>query len=1133
MNKKRKIHKKIKTIIRKIKQFKFADFFDWIKKFFEDVRKIRFENIKMFVRRNFPLVLAMAFLTPAFIALFLFVNSQLHKQSSYAATFTGKVKISRQSTTLSTNGDWYTSMAHSGDGINGDAESGTFNPIHPGQGAGTEPTAGGIAMGHTAIAAATTFATSQFVGFKPDQSGNLDGVQLVLENLTSTTLSNSDIQVEFLRFPSAAYSGGWTNYITGTQGAYVYPADTQVLRRTIWQFNQGLSGENIAPGNFGRATFDFRFDPPVAVNSGGGAGDHYGIRIINMGATAAAGNYFGVWGQSPQLNGFPSINGTIRLIGVDDIDNTSAPTVNMPLALTANSILGGSASLLGGMVIGNSVAGVGMPTVRRTENEHWTATYSSANANWTIAGSVSGTQARKLTTTTNGGTGASWVDDGATMATVSADSTATTVICVNSVSGFAVNQYIDLWDSDTAPIQRTIASVTSSHTSCSDGPAITVTAAATTGYTISKNATVARSIWKQRIIQGAVQNLQVNTDATAVVCVQDNTKFEVGGTVAVYDNNSPIISRTISSFAGTCATGQSMTLSSSPGSGTYTTAQNAIIAEVSATLSNSSAPSDGAVMKWTSFNHPQNPTGSTLLARTSSVSLAYAKSEAPATSATRYPYLSNRHIFFVAYGDADTTAPVDGDIVIVGNGKSDPDAGDSSNLTSDRNWSSKESHIVTIDRDWNAPMAYSGTFAAAVGDGAGTRANFAAWSQNGGWVSALIAPGSQLGLDNSANKHYRITIPGKIVVDSDASVALGKNGAAIPVSSGHDIYFDTVSPEVSTLLTVDSAATTTLTVASTTNFMPGDTIIIDDNNSVPIARIVAAVESANSLTLTAAAVTGYTVAQGAFIAKGATTELPTGQDRRAGIYTMTGMNAASTPAQSNTRTGRVALYADGAEDFRTPKSDLAVDVEGDINSGYLGNNLTDSGNTWLDVKDDVVGNWQPLDQMAVAGGTNQLADNNFSSTGMGGTDDLNQFPLWTGAATKTDTGAGGRNSLPTPNMEVAEIGTIPMTDIYNSDYNGGSPLYSSNYNNSSSWTIFGDGAGSETNDAVYFGDQGSNMSYALEFNLNQAMVADADYVWEYYKSGVGWTSFVPRDAYQYQTRTGVTLPLSADTVNNS
>jgi len=954
-------------------------------------------------------------------------------------------------------------------------------------------------------------------------------VQLVFENLTATSLSNTDIEVELLSFPSASYSSGWTNYVTGTQGTYVYPADTIIERRTIWQFNKALSGENAAPGQFGRATLDFRFDPPLAVTTT----KHYGIRIINRGATAPATTAYGVWAESPQLNGFPSVNGTIRNIGVKDIDNTNAPTITMPLALTANSILSGSASLLGGMVIGNSLAGVGMPTVRRTENEHWMATYSTANSNWTIVGTASGTQARKLVTTNDGSTGISWVDDGATLTTLSLDSTATNVICVNSVAGFATNQYIDIWDSDTATIQRTIASTTESHASCSNGPAITTTSAITTGYTLSKNAAVARAVWKQRIIQGAIQTLSADTTSSAVVCVPDSSKFAIGGTVAIYDNNSPIITRTISSFAGSCGSGQPMTLNSSPGNGTYTVAQNATIAEVSATLSNSTLPSNGAIMRWTSFNHAQNPTDSSLLARTTSITLAYAKSQSPATSATNYPYLSNRHIFFVAYGDADTTAPVDGDIIIVGNGKSDPDSADSPNLLNDLNWASKESHIVTIDRSWDAAMAYSGTYGAAVGDGAGSRIDFAAWSPNGGWISALVTPGSQLGIDNSPNKHYRITIPGKIVVDSDASVALGNTSSAIPSSSGHDIFFDTTSPAVSSNLTVDSAASVTLTVASTAGFMPGDTIVLDDNNSVPITRIIAAVQNSTTLTLTAAAVTGYTTAQGAFVAKGPSTELPTGTDRRAGIYTMTGFNAASTPAQSNIRAGRIKLFAKGSEDFRTAKSNLAVDIDGNVDTGYLGNNMTDAGNTWLDVTDDVTGDWQPLDKISVGGGTNLLADNMFSSPGLGRTDDANQFPLWTGAATKTDAGAGGRNDLPTPNTETAEIGTIPMTDIYNSNYNGGSVLFSSNYNNSTSWTIFNDGANTEINDAVYFGDQGNNMLYALEFNLGQTMSASIDYVWEYYKSGVGWTQFNPRDAYQYIPRSDVTLPLSVDTVNNS
>jgi len=1078
------------------------------------------------VRRHFPLFLAVVFLSPAAILIAVFVLSKLGNQSAFAANFTGAVRVSKQSTTLSTAGDWYKAMAYSGDGINGDAESGTFNPIHPG--GTTDGSSGGLAVGYVVQAATTTYAAAQYVGFKPNATGNLAGVQLVIENLTSTSLANTDIVLELLRFPSATCTSSCSNYVTGTQGAYTYPSDTVILARTAWQHNQALSGENIQPGNAGRAVLDFRFDTPVAVTTGGGTGDHYGIRIINMGASAPV---FGTWAQAPQSNGFPTINGTIRTIYANDIDLTNSPTVTFPAALAGNTVLTTSA-----MVAANSAAGVGMATVRRTENEHWTATYSTASSNWTMAGSVSGTQTNKLTTATNGGTGASWVNDGVTKTTLSADSTASTRLCVASITGFAVNQYIDIWDSDTVSIVRTISTVNATDGSCSgSGPSIIVSSAlvANDNYTVSKNATVATATWKQRIVQGAVQAFSQDMPTTTKICVADSTQFSAptAGTannIAVWDNNSAIAGNRVVSTSqadGSCSSSNSITVATAITAATMTTAQNATVAEISANISNNGTPSNGAVLRYTTVNHPQNPTGSTLLARTTSVAIAYAKTEAVATSNVVYPFLSNRHIFFVAYGDADTSAPADGDVVIVGNARPDPDTGDSSNLTTDLNWSTKQSHVVTIDRSWDAAMAYSGYNGGAINNGAGSRTNWSAWSQNGGWVSALISPGSQLGIADTANAHYRITIPGKIVVTSDASVAFGTDADPIPSSSMHDIYFDNIGPAVSTTLTVNSAASTTLTVTSTADFRPGDTIVLDDNDSVPITRIIGAIESATSLTITAAAVTGYDTAQSAFVARGPTTELPTGQDRMAGVATMTGL---ITTTQNNARAGRVSLYGKGSESLRTSKSDLAVDIDGNVDTGYLGNNLTDSGQTWVDVEDDVVGNWQPLDQISVAGGTNQVADNNFSSIGMGGTDDANQMPVWSGLLT-----AGGKNALPTPNTETAEIGTIPMTNIYNSDYNGGSPLYSSNYNNTQAWTIFNDGANTEVNDAVYFGDQGNNMFYALELNLGTAMNASANYVWEYYKTGVGWTQFTPRDAYTYQTRTGVTLPLSVNTVRNS
>ncbi len=1093
---------------------------------FGDFKKLLREPNQLLLRRAmagwmiFFLVistLGVASLTPLFDWLF------RDRQPAYAATFTGAVKVSAGTTTLSTNGGWYTSLAHSGDGINGDAEAGTFNPIHPGPSA-TDGAAGALALGHVGVAATATYAAAQFLGFKPSASGNLRGIQLVLENLTITSLSNVDIVVELLSFPTASCDlVSCAGYVTGTQGAYNYPDDTVVLRRAVKQFNQGLSGENLAPGQYGRGTFDFRFDPEVAVTSG----NHYGIRIINMGAGAPV---FGTWAASVPYGDFPTVDGTIRTIGTSDIDLTNAATITMPKVLTGHIGLSAVA-----MVAGNSAAGVGLPTVRRTQNEHWTATYSGAGSDWTLVGTVSGTQTNKLTTPTVGGTGAAWVNDGVPFTTLSTNSTASTVLCVASTSGFATNQTINLWDADTATVSLTIASVTNSHASCSNGPAIVTTAATAIGFTTNKNATVAQAIWKNRIVQGAVTTLTADSAVSTRVCVASIDGFSAAvGTAAsvqIWDNDTaPIVTHRIASTNasdGACpASGPSIILAANLTTA-YTVAQGAMISEISANISNVGTPSNGDVLRFTSFNFTQNPIGlNSLLARTTSVVLAYAKSQALATSLTNYPFLSNRHIFFVAYGDANTDAPADGDIVIVGNGKSNGDTYDSANLDNDYTWLSKEQHVVSIDRSWDAAMAYTGNYGTAIGDGAGTRGNFAAYSYNGGWVSALVTPGSKLTIADNANQHYRLTIPGKIVLDSDSILAFGDSTDPLPASTHADIYFDNVSPAASSLLTIDSPATVTLTVASTSGFAPGDTIVIDDNDSPATTRIVAAVESGTVITLTAALVTGYTMAQGAYAAKGPQTELPTGTDRRAGVYTMTGLTGASAGTQDNNRTGRVNLYGQGSDNFRTMKSDLAVDIDGNIDTGFLGNNATDAGATWVDVKDNVVGNWQPLDNITVAGGTNQVVDNNLSSVRMGGTDDINQFPVWTGLA------GLGRNALPTPNTETAEIGTIPVTDVYNADYNGGSTLYSANYATSTTWTLFGDGANTELNDAIYFGDQGTNMMYSLEANLGTLMNASALFTWEFY-NGAGWTSFTPRDAYKYQTRTGHTIPLSANTTRNS
>jgi len=165
----RKFFALVQKLNKKIRKFNF-------KKFIEDeyaksrkfIRNLNPAFIKALIRRHFPLFLAILFITPAVIALGIFIYSRLNKTPTFAASFTGKVKVSKQTTTLSSATGWYTSMAHSGDGINGDAETGTFNPIHPGRGAGTEPGAGDIAMGHVPMAATSTYAAAQFIGFKPN-----------------------------------------------------------------------------------------------------------------------------------------------------------------------------------------------------------------------------------------------------------------------------------------------------------------------------------------------------------------------------------------------------------------------------------------------------------------------------------------------------------------------------------------------------------------------------------------------------------------------------------------------------------------------------------------------------------------------------------------------------------------------------------------------------------------------------------------------------------------------------------------------------------------------------------------------------------------------------------------------------
>lgn len=1044
-----------------------------------DIIKARAIIIRDFSRRHFPLVLAVAFLVPAGIGLYLFISWRLNKVPVQAAPFTGAVRVSKENTALSTAGGWLKAMAFSGDGANGDGDY--FQPIHPGTRTTTEGAAGSLAVGEVAMPTTTLNnydgAGAVFIPWRPNADGNFYGVTLGVVNI-NTTAANLNVVVEVLRFPTASYGPPWTNYASCTAvNTCTYPADTVIERAQVMRFDQSISGETAYPGNYGIHYMDFRFDPLTVTTA-----SHYGFRVYYNSLTTSAG-----WPRNGTTK--PLANAINFGLGIANVDVNDANTATIPLANTSN------------MVALNSAPAVGQAAAIRTQNEHWRGTYSSATSNWTIIGSVSGTQTNKLTTAA---TGASWVNDGVTTTTLTADSTATTRLCVNSISGFAANQYIDLWDSDTASAQYTISAVNSSDASCpASGPSIITTAASVTGYTTNKNAAVARAIWKQRIIQGAEEAFSQDMPSTTKICVADASQFSVrvgaANSVSVWDNNSALINRAVTAVTtsgdASCASGQSVTVDSAITAGTYTVAQNARVAEISANFSNSGTPDDGDVFRFTSMNMGQNPAK---IGSGNSFLLLYGKTAAPATSAVNYPYLTNqRHAFFIAYGDADTSAPVDGDMVIVGGGAADPDVNDSPNLSNDLIMGSLSPHAVSVDKNFDMPLAYTGATGGGVGNGLTTPAT--ASYGGSGFISMLITTRAKLGVSDAAGQRYRLTAPGRILLSSGAALELGSATDPLPQTTSVDLYEDSVGPQVSSNLTVDSGAVTYIDVASTAGFYIGDVVMIKDNNSVPTTRIVAAVTSSTRLTFTAAMVAGYTVAQNAIVSRGSNTDIPTGADRRSFVY--------SARAQA----ARVNMYSQGSDDYRTPRADLAVDIDGNIDTGYLGAQQTTAGNTWADVSGELAGEWSALDPISVAQGNNYAVNNYDSSIGMGADDDASVFPTWTGVGTL------GLNADASYNAEQTEIGTIPLTNIYNADYNGGSPLYSSNYQTTSAWTIFNDGANTEENDAVYFGDQGNTPIYALEFNIGTAINASATRVWEYW-NGSAWTEFTPKFGWKYAVR---------------
>jgi hypothetical protein len=86
----------------------------------------------------------------------------------------------------------------------------------------------------------------------------------------------------------------------------------------------------------------------------------------------------------------------------------------------------------------------------------------------------------------------------------------------------------------------------------------------------------------------------------------------------------------------------------------------------------------------------------------------------------------------------------------------------------------------------------------------------------------------------------------------------------------------------------------------------------------------------------------------------------------------------------------------------------------------------------------------------------------------------------------------------------------PLNYIFN--YNNGGDTFSANYSNSTAWSPFGNGANTEVNDAIYFGqgDGAGGCQWSnLYFYIGTAAVYSATLVWEYYNGTTGWEIFTP------------------------
>ncbi|MFA6295416.1 MAG: hypothetical protein WC666_03255 [Candidatus Paceibacterota bacterium] len=118
-------------------------------------------------------------------------------------------------------------------------------------------------------------------------------------------------------------------------------------------------------------------------------------------------------------------------------------------------------------------------------------------------------------------------------------------------------------------------------------------------------------------------------------------------------------------------------------------------------------------------------------------------------------------------------------------------------------------------------------------------------------------------------------------------------------------------------------------------------------------------------------------------------------------------------------------------------------------------------------------------------------------------------------------------------IKINSAATPTITHVYN--FNNTGSVYSSSHANDRSWNLYADGANTEINDAVYFGNTGGSWT-SCNLNIVTAGVYTATLVWEYW-SGLAWASFVPTSFTDFKSIGKFTITLgtlsgwAATTVN--